>query len=168
MSSSNCCFLTCIQISQGRSGGLVFPSKNFPQFVVIHIVKGFGIINKAEVDVFLELSCFFYDPTMLAICSLVLLSFLNLVLASGISWSIYYWSLAWRILSIILLACDRKPAKKPTRNFGTKIIKWIKNSESFKCSFDQTEEIISELKYKNGNYWAWRTKEIHYKNVNKA
>ena len=37
--------------------------KNFPQFVVIHTVKGFGIINKAEVDVFLELSCFFDDPT---------------------------------------------------------------------------------------------------------
>ena len=37
--------------------------KNFPQFGVIHTVKGFGIVNKAEVDVFLELSCFFYDPT---------------------------------------------------------------------------------------------------------
>ena len=37
--------------------------KNFPQFVVIHIVKGFDIVNKAEVDVFLELSCFFADPT---------------------------------------------------------------------------------------------------------
>ena len=37
--------------------------KNVPQFVVIHTVKGFGIVNKAEVDVFLELSCFFYDPT---------------------------------------------------------------------------------------------------------
>ena len=37
--------------------------KNFPQFVVIHTVKGFGVVNKAEVDVFLELSCFFYDPT---------------------------------------------------------------------------------------------------------
>ena len=36
--------------------------KNFPQFVVIHIVKGFGVINKAEVDVFLEFFCFFYDP----------------------------------------------------------------------------------------------------------
>ena len=36
--------------------------KNFPQFVVIHTVKGFGIVNKAEVDVFLELSCFFHDP----------------------------------------------------------------------------------------------------------
>ena len=37
--------------------------KNFPQFVVIHTVKGFGIVNKPEVDVFLELSCFFDDPT---------------------------------------------------------------------------------------------------------
>ena len=36
--------------------------KNFPQFVVIHTVKGFGVVNKAEVDVFLELSCFFDDP----------------------------------------------------------------------------------------------------------
>ena len=37
--------------------------KNFPQFVVIHTVKDFGIVNKAEVDIFLELSCFFHDPT---------------------------------------------------------------------------------------------------------
>ena len=36
---------------------------NFPQFVAVHTVKGFGIVNKAEVDVFLELSCFFHDPT---------------------------------------------------------------------------------------------------------
>ena len=37
--------------------------QNFPQFVVIHTVKGFGVVNKAKVDIFLELSCFFYDPT---------------------------------------------------------------------------------------------------------
>ena len=36
--------------------------KNFPQFIVVHIVKGFGIVNKAEIDIFLELSCFFHDP----------------------------------------------------------------------------------------------------------
>ena len=36
--------------------------QNFPQFIVIHIVKGFGIVNKAEIDVFLELTCFFHDP----------------------------------------------------------------------------------------------------------
>ena len=64
MSSLNCCFLTCIQISQ-EAGHVVWYShllQNFPQFIVIHTVKGFGIVNKAEVDVFLELSCFFYDP----------------------------------------------------------------------------------------------------------
>ena len=49
--------------SRGKSGGLVFQSKNFPQFVVIHTVKGFGIVNKAEVYVLLELSCFFDEPT---------------------------------------------------------------------------------------------------------
>ena len=50
-------------LSRGRSGGLVFPSfQNFPQFIVIHTVKGFGIVNKAEIDVFLELPCFFDDP----------------------------------------------------------------------------------------------------------
>ena len=46
----------------GRSGGLVFPFQKSPQFIVIHTVKGFGIVNKAERDVFLELSCFFNDP----------------------------------------------------------------------------------------------------------
>ena len=64
MSSSNCCFLTCIQISQ-EAGQVVCYShllKNFPQFIVIHTVKGFGIVNKAEIDVFLELSRFFDDP----------------------------------------------------------------------------------------------------------
>ena len=63
MSSSNCCFLICIQISQ-EAGQVVWYShflKNFPQFVVIHTVKGFGVVNKAEIDVFLELSCFFND-----------------------------------------------------------------------------------------------------------
>ena len=48
--------------SGGRSGGLVFPSlEELSTVVVIHTVKGFGIVNKAEVDVFLELSCFFCD-----------------------------------------------------------------------------------------------------------
>ena len=64
MSSSNCCFLTCIQVSQ-EAGQVVWYShlfQNFPQFIVIHTVKGFGIVYKAEIDVFLELSCFFDDP----------------------------------------------------------------------------------------------------------
>ena len=64
MSSSNCCLLTCIQVSQEASQVVWYSHllKNFSQFVVIHTVKGFGIINKAEVDVFLGFSCFLYDP----------------------------------------------------------------------------------------------------------
>ena len=65
MSSSNCCFLTCIQISQGPCQVVWYSHlfQNFPQFIVIHTVKGLGIVNKAEIDVFLELSCFFHDAT---------------------------------------------------------------------------------------------------------
>src|SRR5574337_694371 len=65
MFGSNCCFLTCIQVSQ-EAGKVVWYShlfQNFPQFSVIHTVKGFGVVNEAEVDVFLEFSCFFYDLT---------------------------------------------------------------------------------------------------------
>ena len=68
MSSSNCCFLTCIQISQ-EAGQVVWYThlfRNFLQFIVIHTVKGFGIVKKAEIDVFLELSCFFHDPVDVA------------------------------------------------------------------------------------------------------
>ena len=64
MSDSNCCFLTCIQVYQ-EAGKVVWYShllKNVPQFVVIHTVKGFSIVNEAEIDVFLELSSFFDDP----------------------------------------------------------------------------------------------------------
>ena len=64
MSNSNCFFLTCLQVSQ-EADQVVWYShlfQNFVQFIVIHTVKGFGIVNKAEIDVFLELSCFFDDP----------------------------------------------------------------------------------------------------------
>ena len=64
MSGSNCCFLTYIQISQ-KAGQVVWYSlifQNFPQFILTHTVKGFGIANKAEVDVFLVFSWFFDDP----------------------------------------------------------------------------------------------------------
>ena len=108
MSSSNCFFLTCIQISQ-EAGKVVWYSHlfmNFPQFFVIHTVKGFGIINKAEIDVFLGLSCFFDDPTDIG------------YLISGSSafskTSLNIWKFTvhvllkfgLRILSITLLACE--------------------------------------------------------------
>ena len=64
MSGSKCCFLTCIQISQEAGKVVCYPHlfKNFPQFVVIYTVKDIGVISKAEVDVFVESSSFFYDP----------------------------------------------------------------------------------------------------------
>ena len=111
MSSSNCCFLTCIYVSQ-EAGQVVWYSnlfQNFPQFIVIHIVKGFGIVNKAERDVFLELSCFFDDPADVSYSG-----------KQGrkkwkygqISSSFFFFLLyniaflAWRILSITLLVCE--------------------------------------------------------------
>ena len=110
MSSSNCCFLTCIQISQ-EAGQVVWYShlfQNFPQFIVIHKVKSFGIVNKAEIDVFLELSSFFDDPADVG----------NLISCSSTfsKTSLNIWkftvhillNLAWRILSITLLVCEMR------------------------------------------------------------
>ena len=106
MSSSNCCFLTCIQTSQ-EAGQMVWYShlfQNFPEFIVIHTVKGFGIVSKVEIDVFLKLSCFLYDPTdvgnLISGSSAFSKTSLNI-------WKftvLVCWSLAWRILSITLLA----------------------------------------------------------------
>ena len=65
MSGSNCCFLSCIPISQETGKVVWYPYlfKNFLQFVVIHTIKGFRFVNEAEVDVFLEFHCFLHDPT---------------------------------------------------------------------------------------------------------
>ena len=64
MYGSNCCFLTCIQVSReaGKEVWCSHPFENFPQLVVIHTVKGFGVVHEAEEDIFLELSGFFDDP----------------------------------------------------------------------------------------------------------
>ena len=108
MSSSNYCFLTCIQISQ-EVGQVVWYShlfQNFPQFIVIHTVKGFGIVNKAEAGVFLELSCFSHDPMDVG----------NLLSGSSAfsKTSLNIWKFLIHVLlksglenfSIILLACE--------------------------------------------------------------
>ena len=119
MSSSNCCFMTCMQVSQEAGQVVWYPHllKNFPQFVVIHTFKGFIIINEAEVDVFfLELSCFLYDPKVLTVWSLVPLPFLNPVCTSGSSLFIYCWSLAWKFLSIILLECGVSQVAQLVKN----------------------------------------------------
>ena len=106
MSSSNCCFLTWIQISQGADKVVWYSHlfQNFPQFVVIHTVKGFDVINKAEVDIFLEFSCFFDHPVdvgnLISGSSAFSKTSLNI-------WRFkYHWSMAWRILSITLPECE--------------------------------------------------------------
>ena len=108
MSSSNCCFLTCVQISK-QTGEVVWYSylfKNFWQFVVIHKVKGFGAVNKAGVDVFLEFSGFINDP--IGVGNLIS-DFSDFSISSLRIWSLWFtycWSLAWRVLSITFLACE--------------------------------------------------------------
>ena len=85
---------------QARWSGIPI-SKNLSQFVVIHTVKSFGVVNEAEIDVFLELSYFLYDPmdvgNLISGSSAFPKSSLNI-------WSC--WSLAWRILRIVLLAYE--------------------------------------------------------------
>ena len=96
MSIYNCCFLTYIQISQ-EAGQVVWYShlsQNFPQFIVIHTVKGFGIVNRAEIDVFLELSCFFDVPADVG----------NLISGSS---AFSKTSLnIWKFMVPVLLKCD--------------------------------------------------------------
>ena len=103
---TNCSFLIFIQVSQ-ETGKVVWYShffKNFPKFVVIHTVEGFSIVNEAEVNIYLEFSCFFYHPTdvgnLISCCS----AFSKFKLYLEVHGSCTCWSLAWRILSIILLA----------------------------------------------------------------
>ena len=108
MSSSNCCFLTCIQVSQEASQEVWYSHlfQNFPQLIVMHTVKGFGIVNKAEIDVFLKLSCFFHDAVDVG----------NLISGSSAfsKTNLNIWKFmvhvllkpVWRILSITLLVCE--------------------------------------------------------------
>ena len=65
MSGFNCCFSSSIQVSQetGKAAWYSHILKNFPQFVVIHTVRGFPVVNETEIDVFLKFSSFFCDPT---------------------------------------------------------------------------------------------------------
>ena len=79
--------------------------KNFAQFVVIHIVKGFGVVNKAEVDVFLEFSWFFNDPLDVGNLISGSSAFSKSSLTILSSQFMYCSSLTWRIFSITLLAC---------------------------------------------------------------
>ena len=106
MSSSSCCFLSCIQISPEVCQVVwhYHLLKNFPVCCDPH--KGFGIVNKSEVDIFLELYCFFDDPmdvgNLISGSSAFSKSSLNI----GISQFMCFWSMTWRSLSITLLMWD--------------------------------------------------------------
>ena len=98
MFGSNCCFLTCIQVSQ-ETGKVVWYShlfKNFLKFVVSHTVKGFSVVNKAEVGVFMEFPCFLHDPVNVG----------NLISGSSTfsKPSLYFWKLSVHVL----LKCSLK------------------------------------------------------------
>ena len=108
MSGSNCCILTCMQISQ-EAGQVVWYShlfKTSPPFIVIHTVKGFSVVNEAEVDASLEFSCFFNDPADVG----------NLISGSSAfsKSSLNIWKFSVHVLlkpslenlSIILLGCE--------------------------------------------------------------
>ena len=107
MSDSNCGFLTCIQVSQ-EAGKVVWYLifLRILQFVVIHTVKGFCVVNETEVDFFWNSLAFSMIQWMLAVWSLVPVPFLNPACTSGSSWFKYCWSLAWRFLIITLLAWE--------------------------------------------------------------
>ena len=119
MSGSNCHFLTCMQVSR-EAGKVVWYShllKNFPQFVVIRTVKGFGIVNKAEVDVFLELSCFFDDSIDVG----------NLISGSSAfsKYSLYSWKLSVHVLL--------KPSLENLEHYSASL--WNECNCTVVCSF---------------------------------
>ena len=154
MSSSNYCFLTCIQISQ-EAGQVVWYShllKNFPQFIVIRTVKGFGIVNKA--DVFLELFCFFDD--LADVGSLISGSFafsktslntwkfmVHILLKPGLEnfdhysvsvWDMWNYEIVWTFFGIALLwDWNGKwsfPVLWPRLNFPNLLAYWVKHFHS--------------------------------------
>ena len=91
---------------QVRWSGIPISWIIFHSIFVIHTVKGFGIVNKEEVDIFLELSCFFDDPTDVVNLISGSSAFFNPAWTSGSSLFMYCWKMAWRILSITLLVCE--------------------------------------------------------------
>ena len=154
MSDSNCCFLTCIQVSQ-TAGEVVWYShllKNFPQFTVIHTVtvKGFSIFSEAEVDVFLEFSCFFYDPmdvgnwisgsSAFSKFSLNIWKFsVHLLLKTGLEnfehyfasmWNECFYAVVWTFFGIVLLRDWNENWPFPVLSFPNLLAYWVQHFHS--------------------------------------
>ena len=156
MSGSNCCFLTCIQVFQ-KTGKVLWYShllKNFLQFIVIHTVKGFKVVNEAEVDAFLEFPCFFYDPadvgslisgsSVFSKSSLYIWKFLAHVLLKpslkdfehylARIWSDCNYALVWTFFGIAL-PCDWNenwpfPVLWPPLSFPNLLAYWVQHFHS--------------------------------------
>ena len=148
MSVSNCCLLTCVQISL-EAGQVVWYShlwKNSPQFVVIHTAKGFGIVNKEKVDVFLEHSYFFNDPTVVGNLifgsSAVSKSSLNILKSYG-----------QRFMTLDKRQWSRSSPKEKK----CKKAKWF-SEEAFKIAEKRREEKAKE-KMKDIHIWMQISKE---------
>ena len=151
-----CCFLTCIQISQ-EAGQVVWYSHlfhNFPQFVVIHTVNSFSVVNEAQVDVFLEFSCFFYDPVDIGYLisgssafsksSLTIWKFsVHILLKPGLEnfehyftsmWNEYNCAVVWAFFGIALLWNwdENWPflVLWPLLNFSYLLAYWVQHSDS--------------------------------------
>ena len=156
MSSSNCCFLTCIQISQ-EAGQVVWYShflQNFPQFIVIHTVEDFGIVNKAEIDVSLELSWIFDDPadignsisgsSAFSKTNLNIWKFLvHLLLKPGLEnfehyftsvWDEYICVVVWAFFGVVFLRdCNENwpfPVLWPLLSFPNLLAYWVQHFHS--------------------------------------
>ena len=154
MSSSNCCLLTCIQVSQEvRWSGIPISSSIF-QCVVIHTVKGFNIVNEAEVDVFLEFSCFFYDlvevgslisgPSAFSkSCLNIWKSMVHILLKPGLENFEHYFSsmwdesncaVVWALLGIAFLWDWNEnwpfPVLWPLLNFPNLLAYWVQHFHS--------------------------------------
>ena len=100
------CILQLCDFAGGRSGGLVFPSLSEFPTVYCDLHKGFGIVNNADIDIFLELSCSFQDPGDVGNLISCPSAFSKTSLNIWNSQFMYCWNLAWIILSITLLACE--------------------------------------------------------------
>ena len=156
MSSSNCCFLTWIHISQeaGRVAWYSHLFQNFPQFIVIHIVEGFGMGNKAEIDVFLELSCFLYNladvgnlisgSSAFSKTSLNIWKFMvHILLKPGLEnfehyfasvWDECNWALVWAFFGIAFVwDCNENwpfPVLWPLLSFPNLLAYWVQHFHS--------------------------------------
>ena len=156
MSSSNCCLLICMQISQ-ETNKVVWYShllKNFPQFVVMHTVKGFGIINKAEVDVFYDIlllfqlsdifgnlitGCSAFSQSRLNIWKFVLHVLLKPGLENFEDYFASVWDscnrvVVWRFFGIDFLSDWNEnwpfPVLWPLLSFSNLLAYWVKNFRS--------------------------------------